>query len=184
MKNALGFTLLDLLVSISILGILTGLASPSLNNFFNKQQGESAVATAYHFFKFARFSAIDKQERVYLCASNDDMSCARRGSKSLIAYVDADGDRNPSPNEFVRIEQLNYKNAFLRARMAFGRNYMFFEPSGRSSWTGSFIYCNHDSLDTSFNKVTWNRIGRIYKGVDLNHDGQIDDRLDPAQACS
>jgi len=65
--------------------------------------------------------------------------------------------------------------AQIRSRFAFGKPYTVLRPDGQASFTGSMIYCPHNGEAKNVKRVTWNRVGRPYKGIDRNGDGLIED---------
>lgn len=62
-----GFTLIELLVTIAILGILVGLATPSMSKFVADWRVNSAVNSFARDFRLARSEAIKRSRPVVIC---------------------------------------------------------------------------------------------------------------------
>ncbi len=179
-----GMSLIELLIVIAIVAILISSATPSLSPFIEHQRSDATIADIYRFYQAGRDLSVRKRERIYMCGSNDQQTCSKYWSKNLILFHDKNGDKAPSASEIVHIKQLSLGNSYIWSRMAFGKNYFFFEPNGQTSWTGSMVFCPESQKAQHYNRVTWNRVGRPYRGTDKNKDGVIEDTNGKALSCS
>ncbi|HEY9094265.1 MAG TPA: GspH/FimT family pseudopilin [Hydrogenophaga sp.] len=71
-----GFTLLEALLTISVLSILVTLALPNLGNLMAKWQRDSATRAFVDHLQLARALAIKSSKRVVMCSSADGIQCA------------------------------------------------------------------------------------------------------------
>jgi type IV fimbrial biogenesis protein FimT len=94
MKGALGFTLVELMIALTVLGILAAAALPSMTTFVKGQRVKAAVSDVYASLIFARSEAIKRNQRVVLCASSDGTGCANstNWAQGWIVFIDTDGD--------------------------------------------------------------------------------------------
>lgn len=90
----LGFTLVELMITVALIAILAALAAPSFNDAIlsNKLTGysNSFVSSA----QLARSEAIKRNTRVKLCISADGAVCAASGGWQqgwIVQFVDIDG---------------------------------------------------------------------------------------------
>lgn len=93
MKKHNGFTLIELMVTLIIVGILLTVGVPSLKTFM---QGNQLIATAEELrsaINLARSEAIKLNSRVSICESSNGTSCSATGdwSNGWIVFVDAFG---------------------------------------------------------------------------------------------
>lgn len=94
MKNSSGFTLLELMITLFIVGILLAVGIPSLKSFMQGNQLVAASNELVSAMHVARSEAIKLNTRVSICESSDGANCAATGSwkEGWIVFVDANGD--------------------------------------------------------------------------------------------
>jgi len=97
MKKNSGFTLIELMVTLFIVGILLVLGIPSLKTFM---QGNQLIASSNELIAdlhVARSEAIKLNKQVTICESTNGTSCTNPGTgdwrKGWIVFVDANDDR-------------------------------------------------------------------------------------------
>ena len=71
-----GFTLLEMMVAISIAAILLATAVPSLRQFRANNQVTTASNSIVTALNVARFNAVIRGENVVICPSDDSVSCS------------------------------------------------------------------------------------------------------------
>lgn len=79
-KHLRGITLLEIMIGVAVLGIITGLAIPSLRATI---QNSRAAAHANEFIaalNFARSEAVKRRATVTICTSGDGTTCRVGGS--------------------------------------------------------------------------------------------------------
>ncbi len=88
-----GFTLFELMIGISIIGITAGLALPSFQTYSRNARATAAQNDLVAALHFARNEAIRSATPVSVCATSDFRTCAGGGSWSTgwIAFADARG---------------------------------------------------------------------------------------------
>ena len=74
-KKDRGFTLLELMLVIALLGILAAIAMPSYKNFIDNQKIRSALNEWQSAFYFAQKEAMRIKAPVTLCGSADGNNC-------------------------------------------------------------------------------------------------------------
>lgn len=70
-----GFTLVELLTTIALLAILTGLALPSFGGLLAKWHRDSATRALISHLQLARMSAIKGSTKVVMCISRSGSQC-------------------------------------------------------------------------------------------------------------
>jgi type IV fimbrial biogenesis protein FimT len=96
MKKNSGFTLIEIMVTLIIVGILAVVGLPSLSSFTsggNLVSSSNELVSAIHI---ARSQAIKLNRKVTICVSSDGAQClsSNKWQKGWIVFVDANNDRN------------------------------------------------------------------------------------------
>lgn len=91
---AAGFTMVELMATILILGVVISLALPSMGNLVRDQRVKTAVGDIHATLIFARSEAIKRNKVVGVCSQNADGSGCQNSTdwaRGWIVYVDTDG---------------------------------------------------------------------------------------------
>ncbi len=93
MKKNSGFTLIELMITISIVAILLTVGVPSLKTFMQGNQLIASTNELISALHVARSEAIKLNSRVSICSSSNGKSCSGSSSwkEGWIVFVDADG---------------------------------------------------------------------------------------------
>jgi len=94
MKKYSGFTIIELMITLIIVGILLAVGVPSLRSFMQGNQLIAASNELVSALHVARSEAIKLNSRVSICESSDGATCSNTGSwnNGWIVFVDANGD--------------------------------------------------------------------------------------------
>ena len=94
MKKHTGFTLIELMITLAVVGILLMVGVPSLKTFMQGNQLIASTNELISALHVARSEAIKLNTRVSICESSDGANCAATGSwkNGWIVFVDSDGD--------------------------------------------------------------------------------------------
>lgn len=95
MKPALGFTLIELMTTIAVLGVVLGIAVPGVRQLALDNRQSTQLNLFASTLAMARSEAIKQNTRVAVCPSSDRLTCASAGTgwqAGWIAYVDRNSD--------------------------------------------------------------------------------------------
>ncbi len=99
-QNTQGFTLIELMITITLIGIMATIAMPSMSNFIANQRLGNRITQVTTAFRFARSEAVRRNEPVLICGGitlksdgKPNNGCDQNGN-SLLAFVDKTGDNN------------------------------------------------------------------------------------------
>jgi len=175
MKYNQGLTLIELIITIAIAATLFSTAIPNFSAFINKSKANSSVHLLFRTFQLARTEALNRNNNIYLCGSNDGYSCHQHWSYTLLLFIDNNDDKKPSSDEIISQHYFKLKGHHIKTRAAFGRPYIKISKRGSAVDHGSFIFCPKNQEPRHYRRVTWNKSGRPYFGRDSNQDGVIED---------
>ena len=93
-----GFSLIELMVVLSILVILLTIGVPSMVGFVRSQKLESAVQLFKDGYSQARYEAVTRQEAVHICPLNNvTKRCGNNWNRGLLTFNDLNGDSQFDP---------------------------------------------------------------------------------------
>lgn len=100
-----GFTLIELMVTISIVAILLGLVTPSFTSLLNTNRLATQANDILGALTVARSEAIRLDRRVVLCRSDDGANCSTASDRwpGWLLFVDNDNNDTPSATEILRV---------------------------------------------------------------------------------
>jgi type IV fimbrial biogenesis protein FimT len=169
-----GFTLLELIIIIAILGITTALAVPGLREMISNNRIQSNASDFVAALQFAKAEAVARVNPVTLCKSANLTDCAADGDwqQGWIVFSDDNGDAVVGADDEVL---LNHEA--LNANITFGgtagvTDSITLRPSGTSSITTVevLIICDDRGFDSNSRGILVTITGRgsVMKAADTD----------------
>jgi type IV fimbrial biogenesis protein FimT len=85
-----GFTLTELLTTVTIASILVVIALPSFSNLMKNERLTTQINTLFSHLQYARSEAITRHYQVVVCASRDGATCSGTWTDGWIVFSDQD----------------------------------------------------------------------------------------------
>jgi type IV fimbrial biogenesis protein FimT len=187
MKKAFhGFSILELTIVIAILAITAYLAMPSFNQWQNKHNVETTVATLMNAINFSRYTAIETNSTITLCPTKDHVNCATDWQGAIMIFRDEDQNKKLNDDEeLIRIEPLNL-DGFIKSEAWFGSNrYLRMTPGGlTNNQNGRYTVCPKNKDNFLAQQIIINRRGKARLAKDWNQDGVIDGSKGNPVSCT
>lgn len=145
-----GFTLLDLLIALTILGILFGIALPALDHAVARvRAAEARSALTVTLFDAQRHATVLGREVVVCPAEAEQCIGGVDWSRGWIAFVDRDGDRLRGPGDtLIRREEALAPGQRLIGSI--GRPRVVYQPNGGSAGANlGFTLCDRRGIDAA-----------------------------------
>ena len=92
MKNEKGFTLVELMVTLTVAVILLALAVPAFNDFVQANRISAQANELVTAINLARDEALKRRQTVSICNSNDGATCSGTWVDGWIVFSNLDGD--------------------------------------------------------------------------------------------
>lgn len=167
-----GFTVIELLIVIALVGILGFVAVPGMHNLLQKSKTTAAVNQLAGLVRYARNLAITHNTHVTLCPSQNGESCENLPWHDGVLLF-TDQNTNSKVDGADRVER--FMQPFVNAgsiRWGSLRNKVQFNGRGMARGTvGSFIYCPENRDPMLAESLVLSFQGRLRLGLDTNGDG-------------
>lgn len=160
-----GFTLLEILITLTIVSILLSVTIPSGRQLVRQQESASVTNQIVSLLSFARETAVSSGYNTGVCPTLDLATCSNNWNQAFIVYKDLDGNKtfNPALDEALQVTVL--PPSWSVNWRAFNSQYLIqFQPSGYTfNQNGTLEICP-PFVTPSVNTLVLNRIGRLRQG--------------------
>ncbi len=105
-KNNHGFTLIELIITIAVFGILVAVAAPSFTAFIDSSRRAGEVNVFSGALSYARSEAIKRNSTVSVCARTSGLETCSGGNdwnNGWLVFDDADSDGVIDAGELLRV---------------------------------------------------------------------------------
>jgi len=167
-----GFTLVELMIIISIFGILMSMSIPSFEGMLKRQKASGEANNLVSLIYLARSEAIKTNQVVTICRSADGLECGNDWKDGWMMFVD--NNRNGAKEADERIIRSGHAgNGYQVSFRAFGSNrYLRFTPLGITlSQNGTFKLCPEDNDSRYARAVIISKTARARLAKDSDGDG-------------
>lgn len=163
-----GFTLVELLVTLTVMAVLLGLAVPSMVSFVVERRANGVTNELMTSINLARSEAIKRNDRVVLCKSADGSTCVTTGGwhAGWILFHDANNNAQHDAGEDVLRRQNPAPDGVTLSGNSPVANYLSMSPAGMSKLisgafqAGTFTICTNPAREESVRQVVLSVSGR------------------------
>lgn len=155
-----GLSMVETIIALGIVGIMTSISLPSLNEYINANQADADANNLLNSLLLARSEAVKRNTMITLCKIDPDSPTVCDNSKGWqsgwIGFVDADSDgvRDMGETIFDTFTGMGRTSTVVSDDYADSISYL---PSGSISSNGAFNVC---VSGTTANAVIINATGR------------------------
>jgi len=183
-ETSKGFTLVELMVTIAIAGVLVGIAIPSFTSIISNNRLTTSANELVTALNLARSEAVKRGVSVTVRKIDDKSSTNKNKTAWASAnweqgwdvFTDANDNGEFDTGDDVLLKTYAALSASYTLRGNNFTNFIRFTSSGQSNTNGSFVICNNsDGNNTpeanTSRLIIVNSIGRVRMGLDANNDG-------------
>ncbi|MBB1472613.1 GspH/FimT family pseudopilin [Luteimonas sp. MC1782] len=159
-RKVAGFTLIEAVVSLSVLSALAAIGLPSLTAFLEHQRTAAAMSSLVSQMSHARLAAVKYRHPTVLCPTVDGEHCLPGGdwTNGWMIFISRDKQLRPIVASDLLHIDLSPGNRNLRLYSS-GRTHLRYLPDGRSAGTNLTInIC--DRQGQRLGAVIVNNVGR------------------------
>ncbi|MAE39373.1 MAG: hypothetical protein CML07_00315 [Psychrobacter sp.] len=88
-KGRNGFTLVELIVTVTVLAIIVAIATPSILTQLTRMEAKRVKTQLENALALAKAESYITRQDVLVCLSNDGIQCDRNSDNMLILFVSA-----------------------------------------------------------------------------------------------
>lgn len=164
-----GFTLLNLLITLTISGILATTGIPSLQKLLNNNQANNAYQALFTLIQFTRIQSVNYGGQVLLCPTLNQIDCINDWNQELMIFVDSDDSESRNNDELLlQIRQASAANETLNWRASGSRRYLRFKADGSTrNQNGRLTYCLRRGEELYARQIIMYRTGRARRGSEV-----------------
>ena len=168
-----GFTLVELLVTLTIIVVVAGMVAPNLSQLILANAKASSVNTYLGSFAHARHQAVNNRIITAICPLDANGECTDNWNLEVAIFPDDNRDQKPDGGETWRV--IKPANPRLRAHSrTAGTGSFHFGPDGiLHGTTGSIVLCPDDTSSGQMTYIPVSRGGRARQVIDEDGDGLI-----------
>ena len=155
--NFLGFTLIEIIITLAITSILSLLLIPSISSALYRYELTSTANQLETLLHYARAEAIIRNDKVILCPVSESAECTQNWDSSLVVVKTGKG-------RLLRKVQLR-EHAIIDWRGFYRRNKIIFFPRIAQASSNGVLKISHEQCQFCQATITINRAGRVRKSI-------------------
>ncbi len=184
-RGARGFTLIELIITLVILGVLVAMGVPAYTQFVRDSRRSAVLNEFSAALNLARSEAIKRGVPIAVCRTSDGLTCGGSWNGGWLVFVNTDNDVPAAVDsgELVLRTYLVQDPAYTFTPNGNFTNFISYLPNGSSNNFGRFTYCDARGL-RSARAVLISVTGRARLSRDANGDGIDEDDSGANLVCS
>lgn len=159
-----GFTLIETMVVLMVMGIILGLGMPSFLNLIEKMSTESEAKVLIEGLRTARLVAIEERQNVIACPSDDGSTCGSDWDKGFLVFRNsdnADGNTTLDADEEILFTHQFKDSVIVKTGSGQNQRFLYDENGWSTGSAESLLICAKAGTNKNGFRVVINRAGRI-----------------------
>ncbi len=172
-ESSQGFTLVELMVTISVLAIVTAIATPSILTQLTRMEANRVKSQLENTLSLAKAESYISRQDIIVCLAKNERRCHRNGDKTLLAFVDKNNNHrfDAQVDTLLAKQILNLKYSTVKLRVGSRRHYTkFWGDSGKPrGHFGHIKYCPTSSYNQTMYQISFNQAGIVRYKPNADH---------------
>ncbi|HZX15519.1 MAG TPA: GspH/FimT family pseudopilin [Pseudomonas sp.] len=164
-----GYSLLDVLITLALIGTLIGIGTPALSSWSEQQRLRSLQTNLFHMTNKARYLAMTSQHRVTLCPLSEQGKCQQSWSGSISSFIDSNGNRQLDAGEEIFSTLYVPNSITLNWSGMLPKNSIHFSNQGVTFVSNGTMSLCPTRPDSHSGTMVINRQGRVKTSKDGAH---------------
>jgi len=180
-----GFTLVELIATLAIVGLLLSYGAPSLSKLVEDNKADANIRSFLNIFSLARSRAVLSSQIVTICPSNDFISCTNDWQLPIIVFTDKDNNKAITGTDKL-IHSYPHQQYEIDIEVhPTHKQYFQYSATGLSHGTpGNIVFCPKSRNMSHARQVVISFSGRVRVSIDSDHDGLVEDAYGSVLSCS
>ncbi|WP_299073991.1 GspH/FimT family pseudopilin [uncultured Paraglaciecola sp.] len=168
MKQQKGVTLVELMVTVSIVAIILAFVAPSVQSILIKNRIVAEINETSSLIQYARHHAIDEQALVVVCPSADYSNCSTDWNDPKIVFIDDDANTIRGANEELLVSIGKTSQASV---MTNTNAIIIFSETGEANLATEILLCHKDGEAKYARALSVSLQGRVKMSSDSDRNG-------------
>lgn len=181
MRSQHGMTLIEMLISLSIIAILLTVVAPSVQSILKNNKVTADVNNLSALARQARFTAINERADVVMCPTTNYSSCSSSWTNAKMVFIDDNGNGNRDADErlIASADPLSESN-----RVSGISGNLLFLDNGGIAKNAEIVVCPGGGDAKTASALLMSLYGRITTATDSNNDGIKENASGANLSCS
>jgi type IV fimbrial biogenesis protein FimT len=167
-KQQKGVTLVELMITVSIVAIILAFVGPSIQNILIKNRIVAEINEISSLIQYARHHAIDEQAQVVVCPSTDYAICSTDWNDPKIVFIDDDDDEIRGAAEELLVSISATTETSLMTNTT---DIIKFAQTGEANESTEILLCHKDGEAKYARSLSVTLQGRVKMSTDSDKNG-------------
>jgi type IV fimbrial biogenesis protein FimT len=179
-KQQKGVTLVELMITVSIVAIILAFVGPSIQNILIKNRIVAEINEISALVQYARHHAIDEQAQVVVCPSTDYSTCSTDWNDPKIVFIDDDNDNIRGAGEELLVSVGATSGTSLMTNTT---DNIRFAQTGEAIESTEILLCHKDGEAKYARSLSVTLQGRVKMSTDSDKNGVNENAAGTELSC-
>jgi type IV fimbrial biogenesis protein FimT len=167
-KQQKGVTLVELMITVSIVAIILAFVGPSVQSILIKNRIVAEINETSSLIQYARHHAIDEQAQVVVCPSTDYSVCSTDWNDPKIVFIDDDDNAIRGIGEELLVTISATSSTSLMTNTT---DIIKFAETGEANLATEILLCHKDGKAEYARSLSVTLQGRVKMSTDSDNNG-------------